>query len=132
LQFIFLITLFGFNSYIEMDWSHILVIVLILLIVLSESAAMATLKKSGLNEGAPIGNGAEFWFIIGALMYVLVAILLRQTFKYEKMGVINGLWSALSVIAAILVGKLVYGESLQKMEIVAIGLATVAAIILGK
>jgi len=112
-----------------MEWSHIVVIILILVIVLSESTAMASLKKSGLTD---VGNGAEFWFIIGALMYVLVAILLRQTFKYEKMGVVNGLWSALSVIAAILVGKLIYGESLQRMELVAIGLATIAAIILGK
>ncbi len=85
-----------------------------------------------MSDSALVGSGAEFWFIIGALMYVLVAILLRQTFKYEKMGVVNGLWSALSVIAAILVGKLVYGESLQRMELVAIGLATIAAIILGK
>lgn len=117
-----------------MGWSHAVVIILILLIVLSESAAMATLKKSGLEDGAPMGfgSGAEFWFIAGALMYVLVAILLRQTFKYEKMGIVNGLWSALSVIATILIGKVVYGESLQRMELVAIGLATVAAIILGK
>ncbi len=117
-----------------MEWSHAVVIILILLIVLSESAAMATLKKSGREDGAPMGfgTGAEFWFIIGVLMYALVAILLRQTFKYEKMGVVNGLWSALSVIAAIFVGKVIYGESLQRMELVAIGLATVAAIILGK
>ncbi len=103
----------------------VVLILIIILIVAAESSAMFSLKKS--TQTSP-----SMYYAMGVLFYALVCVLLRESFKYDKIGVINGLWSAFSVISAILVGKVFYGEDLSRMEALAIAMATVAAIILSQ
>ncbi len=103
----------------------IVLLLIIILIVAAESSAMFSIKKS-------LQTSPSMYYAMGVLFYSLVCVLLRESFKYDKIGVINGLWSAFSVISAIMVGKVFYGEDLTRMEALAIAMATVAAIILAQ
>ena len=103
----------------------VVLLLIIILIVAAESSAMFSIKKS-------LKSSPSMYYGMGVLFYVLVSILLRESFKYDKIGVVNGFWSALSVISAIMVGKVFYGENLTRMEALAIAMATAAAIILSQ
>jgi multidrug transporter EmrE-like cation transporter len=102
---------------------QIVLLVIIILIVIAEGSAMFTLKKSTEER-------KEVYILLGILLYALVAMLLRQSFMMDKIGIINGLWSAVSVISAIVVGRVFYGEELTTAELGAICMAGAAAGIL--
>lgn len=102
---------------------ELIIIVLVLLIVMAEDCAMSSIEASALGKG-------NMFFILGVLFYFLVCVLLKRSFQTKGMGVINTLWSALSVITVAAVGCFYFGEQLTRMEIVAVGLATIAAAIM--
>jgi multidrug transporter EmrE-like cation transporter len=97
-----------------------LLLLLILIIVVAESCAMYSAKQP-----------AGYYVVISLLFYAVVVLLLRQTFTMEKMGVVNGIWSAASVVAAVAVGRYCYDEHLTGLEATAVALAAAAACLIG-
>ncbi len=103
---------------------EIIILLLVLLIVLVEDCAMSCIRVSM--------EGKYQYFIYGMLFYLLVAVLLKQSFSMRGMAAVNTLWNALSVITVAGIGYFYFGEKLTKWEIVAVGLATVAATIMSR
>ncbi len=104
-------------------------LILVLLIVIAECGAMSCIRMSGVEAA---GMGHYLYFIFGTLLYVLVALLLKKSFDIRGMAVVNTLWSALSVITVAGIGCFYFGEKLTHWEIIAVGLATVAATIMAQ
>lgn len=100
----------------------IYVLLLALLIVASEDIALASIRQSE-------NPGMSHWFIIGLLFYLLVAIFLRTSFTTTGIGLMNTLWSALSVPTSVLMGYIWFGEKMTNLQLVAAGLATVASVL---
>lgn len=88
------------------------------LIIVSEAAAFAALKSYTLSR-------APWQFALGAAMYVLIAFLLTRTFAYEEIGVVNVLWSVLSILIVTSVGYLAFHETLGWREAAGMGLAVI-------
>jgi multidrug transporter EmrE-like cation transporter len=59
-------------------------------------------------------------------------LLLRRTFAIKGMAIVNTLWSALSIMTVAGVGYFYFDEPLTRWEIIAVGLATVAAAIMAR
>lgn len=81
----------------------------VLFILISETLAFSLLKKFSLNEN-------WLYFGLGVFFYTLVAFFLVKSFRYGDMGIVNALWSAFSVLAAIMVGALYFKESISSVE----------------
>lgn len=104
---------------------NIVLLILVLIIVIAEGCAMSCVTYSTQNMKFA-------WLMMSGLFYMLVILCLHETFKIKEMGVVNGLWSALSVISVASIGVFWFGEKLTSAEFVAICLSAVAAGIIGK
>lgn len=102
----------------------ICLILLILLIVACEAIA-----QSCANE---LKHTGSVWYLfIGALFYMLVVYLLSESHKLASMGVVNAIWSGLSVLAIASVGTFYYGQKITPdqiavMSVIACGVAYLA------
>lgn len=94
------------------------VLLLISIIVLFESSAQACAHQFHL------GGGNGYW-VVGALLYGAIIYLLAKAHDKWDMGKVNGLWSAISIIAVTLTGVVVFGETVSVKEWA--GLVTIAA-----
>ncbi len=87
-----------------------LLIALILLIVICEACAQSSanmLKHSG-----------NIWYLlIGGLFYTLVIYFLSESHKYASMGIINSIWSGLSIVSIATVGYVCFGQKLSAHQI---------------
>lgn len=88
------------------------------LILVSETVAIGLLKEFSMS-------GSAVYLFGGLALYTLVAVFLVQSFKYEGMGVVNILWSAFSVIAVVVTGVLLFGETVTTNDL--IGMAMVVS-----
>lgn len=89
------------------NW-HLLLI--ILLISLCESAGQSCLKKLFSNPSE------KYLYLIAVLFYSVVCILLILSYRYKGMGIINILWSGISIIVVSSVGMAFFGETLSLMD----------------
>jgi multidrug transporter EmrE-like cation transporter len=90
-----------------------LLMLAILAIVGVETAAMTCFKKC-------LGGGRA-WFAAGVALYAVVGLLLMYSFSFKGLGIVNAMWSALSVIATTTVGVLYFKETLHVHDYVAVG-----------
>ena len=96
---------------------------IILLIVFAESASLVCLKK--------YGKGDSKWFLVAGLVgYMIVALLLLKLTMINDIGLINSLWSVISVLAVIIAGNVFFDEKLDGKDIAAIAVAIIAIIAL--
>ncbi len=87
---------------------------LVLLISLSECLGQSCLKKYSLTP-------TKHWlYWLGVSFYAMVCLLLVLSYKYRGMGIINVLWSGLSVLAIVSVGILFFNETLTMLDWVGI------------
>jgi small multidrug resistance pump len=93
----------------------------VLAIVAIETMAMTCFKKS---------LDRKTFFVAGVVLYALVGFLLCQTFHYKGLGLVNALWSALSVVATTAVGVLYFKETMHLHDYVAILCISAGVIIL--
>ncbi len=94
---------------------------LIFLITLSEAIAQSCLKRAradSANCNSLIG--------VGLVAYIIVAILLFKTYKFEDLGHTNLVWSCLSIIVAFIVGAVFFHEVVNGFAILSIALACAA------
>ena len=71
-------------------------------------------------------NGSFQYIVFGALLYMVVVVLLFHSYKYHGMGMVNLLWSCLSIILAIAVGYFIFEEKVNKNTGIAVVLAICA------
>ena len=101
----------------------IILLILILFIVLAENLAMTSIRES-------VEHNSLLYYLLGVLFYAAVCLFLRMSFKMNGMGLVNTLWSSLSVITVALIGKTVFDEKLNSLQWLAVGLASLAALIM--
>lgn len=90
-----------------------ILIYIIFAIVFFEAIAQACLKKSKLSNN----NG---YICISVLGYFMVCLLLIKSYSYNGMGIVNLIWSCLSIITIIMVGVVFYHEKITKFDIIGI------------
>ena len=95
----------------------------VLLILLSETAAISLLKKFSMSDN-------WLYFGLGLFFYTLVAGFLVKSFRYEDMGVVNVLWSAFSVLLVVTVGVLYFKEHITLAEVGGISMILAGVVVL--
>lgn len=90
-----------------------IVIWLIVGITIVEACAQATLKTARIKNN-------RYIVPVGIAFYVIVASLLYMSYKYEGLGHVNLVWSCASIIIAVLIGCLFFGEPHNKYTYIAI------------
>ena len=100
-----------------------MIYLLVLSIVLSETIAISFLKKFSLTAN-------WLFFALGLVFYTLVSVLLIKSFKYEEMGIVNVLWSALSVLMVVGSGVIFFKEHVTLFEGVGILFVVLGVLIL--
>lgn len=95
----------------------LVLLIIIFLIVIFETVAIACTKQYHL--------GGNIGFIIGALFcYAIVCFLLSESFNYTTMGITNILWSGLSVLAVAATGIILFKEEFHLHDMIAAILIT--------
>jgi multidrug transporter EmrE-like cation transporter len=87
---------------------------IILLIVILECLGQMCLKSYFNNPGK------IHLYFIAIVFYAMVCLMLVMSYKYRGMGIINVLWSGISVLAVASAGVLVFHETLTRLDIIGI------------
>ena len=91
-------------------------IAIILLISLCESAGQSCLKKLFVNPDE------KYLYFVAILFYSIVCYLLIMSYRYKGMGLVNILWSGMSILVICSVGITFFGEKITFMDKIGIGL----------
>lgn len=98
-------------------------LILIVLICVTETAAISCVKK--------FHNGDGVWFFpLAVALYAVVCYLLHRSFYLNTMGITNVIWSGLSVMLVILVGVLVFHEKIHTHDLITAALITAGMMII--
>ena len=91
------------------------ILLVIVLLSIVEALSMCSLKKYQNNSGT-------IYFVIAVILYSVVCALLVKLYGFGKIGLINVLWSGLSVIIVLLFGIIFFKEAVHFHDIIAIAL----------
>jgi multidrug transporter EmrE-like cation transporter len=89
---------------------------LVLLISASECLGQSCLKSFYKNPTR------KYLYFLGVIFYSIVCLLLVLSYKYKGMGLVNVLWSGISVLAVVSVGAIYFDETITTMDMLGIGL----------
>jgi multidrug transporter EmrE-like cation transporter len=89
---------------------YIGLIIIIILISLCETLGQSCLKFFDKNN-----HRFEF-YLLGIIFYALVCFLLVMSYKYRGMGIINVLWSGISILLIMSSGIIFFGEKITTMD----------------
>ncbi len=89
-------------------------LMIIVLISLSECIGQSCLKKL-FSEPT-----RRHLFIVAVVFYSLVCYLLVMSYKYKGMGIVNVLWSGMSILLIVSIGVIFYNEKLTPLDIAGI------------
>jgi multidrug transporter EmrE-like cation transporter len=82
----------------------------VLLIVLLENVSMICLKKYG-------NNNESIYLTIGIVGYIIISLILMKIITHDKLADISILWSAISILSAIIAGRVFFDEKLDYQDI---------------
>jgi multidrug transporter EmrE-like cation transporter len=91
------------------------VFLLIIFIVLLECLAQGCLKQSYIT------NDKKF-LCVSVLSYLVICLLLVKTYAYKGVGIVNLIWSCLSILFVIATGIIFFHEELTKNDMIGTGL----------
>jgi small multidrug resistance pump len=89
----------------------IILLIIIIFISLFELCGQTCLKYFGMNNS----NNTHYFFI-GILFYIIVCYLLVQSYKYKGMGIVNVLWSGLSILIILSIGIIFFNEKITTYD----------------
>ena len=89
-------------------------LLLVLAISISECIGQSCLKKYHMDPEK------TYLYISGVIFYSIVCALLVMSYKYKGMGLVNVLWSGLSVLVIVSTGMLFFDESITTLDKVGI------------
>ena len=84
-------------------------VIIIASIVLSETVAQYYIKQ---YHEIP----SKYYYLMGLGFYGLVVYLLNKSYDYTTMGTTQVLWSGLSCLSILLVGRFFFGEKVEANE----------------
>lgn len=87
---------------------------LVLLISASECLGQSCLKSFYQDPTR------KYLYLLGVIFYSIVCLLLVLSYKYKGMGLVNVLWSGISVLAVVSVGTIYFDESITMIDIAGI------------
>jgi len=91
------------------------IILIILIIVICEMTAQSCIKQS---------EQQSVLFFIAIVLYATICYLLFLCYMNRgKLGQVNMMWSSVSIVSGILVGYLLFGESVDANRMIAVILA---------
>jgi len=61
-------------------------------------------------------NGNKQFYIFAVFFYSIVCYLLLQTYKYKGMGIVNVIWSGLSILVILSSSVAFFGEKITTMD----------------
>jgi multidrug transporter EmrE-like cation transporter len=93
---------------------HIL-IPIILFVVLFESIAQFHIRKGRELE-------SQLYTLIGLVSYCVVGLLLFKCYEFEGVGMVNLIWSVLSIVSMTAIGYMFFDEEINKYDLLGIGL----------
>lgn len=93
--------------------TFIYLLAFVIAIVFVECAAQYCLKKYASSKVA-------YWYLLGVLIYAIIAYLIVLSFGYEKMAIVNIMWGGLSALILSLMAYFFYNEELTMKQIVGI------------
>jgi drug/metabolite transporter (DMT)-like permease len=82
-----------------------IILTLIFLIVILECLAQGCIKQTKLTNN-------NKYLCISVLAYLAICLCLVKTYEYKSMGIINLIWSCLSILFIILTGVIFFHEKL--------------------
>jgi multidrug transporter EmrE-like cation transporter len=85
-------------------------LLIILLISICELFGQSCLKYFFSN-----GNKPQY-YIYAFLFYSIICFLLLQSYKYKGMGMVNVIWSGLSILVVLSTGVTFFGEKITNMD----------------
>jgi multidrug transporter EmrE-like cation transporter len=91
-------------------------LLLVLAISISECLGQSCLKK---YHKAP---EKTHLYIAGVLFYTIVCALLVMSYKYKGMGLINIIWSGISVLLILSTSILFFNENITRMDIIGVAM----------
>jgi multidrug transporter EmrE-like cation transporter len=95
-----------------MEKETITLLILVLFISLSECMGQSCLKKFHLN---PLPNN-NYLYYLAVLFYGIVCLLLLLSYRYKSMGLVNVLWSGISVLVVLSAGALFFHEKITFLD----------------
>lgn len=104
-----------------MSFNNVLIII-ILIIALCETAAISCVKQYHLH-------GNMCYLMIAILLYAIVCFLLDKSFYYSTMGITNVIWSGVSILVVSLAGLLLFKEKIHVHDVIAGILITIGILI---
>lgn len=87
-------------------------LLLVIAISISECLGQSCLKR---YHTAP---DKTYLYIAGVLFYTIVCALLVMSYKYKGMGLVNVLWSGLSVLVILSTSMLFFDESITRLDMI--------------
>jgi len=97
-----------------------IVLIGVLLIVFLENISMICLKKYGTNN--EIG-----YLTVGIVGYIIISLILMKIITHDRFADVSILWSAISILSAIIAGRIFFDEKFDYQDI-AIALVIIISI----
>jgi len=88
---------------------------IILFIVASEALAQTCIKKCKVTQ-------KWHFYLLAIFFYSLVCLGLYTVYGYKTMGIVNLIWSCLSILSILTVGVVFFHEEVNKYDIIGITL----------
>ncbi len=85
-------------------------LILIILIYVCELLGQSCLKYFGSNRNKP------HYYFLALLFYSIVCYLLVMSYQYKGIGIVNIIWSGVSVLVVLTGGYLMFGEEITNMD----------------
>ncbi len=95
-----------------MNQETISLLTLVLFISISECLGQSCLKKFHINP-LPENN---YLYYLAVAFYSLVCLLLLLSYKYKSMGIVNVLWSGISVLVILSTGAIFFHEKITTLD----------------
>lgn len=90
--------------------STLAIVLFVLAISISECIAHCCLKRFHMDERK------KHWYITAIVFYTIVCAMLVLSYKHNGLGIINILWSGLSVLLIAITGAVFFGVSLKTLH----------------
>jgi multidrug transporter EmrE-like cation transporter len=60
------------------------------------------------------------YFMLGVIAYSVVCYLLVRSYNYKGMGLINCIWSGLSILLILTIGIIIFNEPINKIDVLGV------------
>ena len=97
------------EKHVETTW----MVTILLFIVASEALAQTCIKKCKVTQ-------KWHFFLLAVLFYSLVCVGLYTMYGYKTMGIVNLIWSCLSILSILTVGVVFFHEEINRYDIAGI------------